>query len=114
MVKEVKPIPKELLVDTVTYLAVGNKDSWGAETVVSTELSQVLVQPRSSIQRGQQNESNSYELLLFFDCVNSLPVDHQFKVDDKISYLGKEYRIASVEVLKAFDQSPHHYEVMLE
>ncbi|MCD3476733.1 minor capsid protein [Streptococcus equi subsp. equi] len=31
-----------------------------------------------------------------------------------MSYLGKEYRIASVEVLKAFDQSPHHYEVMLE
>lgn len=111
----IKPIPLSLLGDSVTYLET--KDGrWGQSVASEVEVRQVSVQAISAISKvkSQQNESNSYQLLLFFDCVNSLPKWQTFKLDDRIRYEGETYRIAKVEVIKTFDGQAHHIEVMLE
>lgn len=117
MVKEIKPIPLELLGDKATYLSI-KKDRWGDEVTAETELSDVLVQSQNKIERRytQQinNESDSNKLLLFFDAVNSKPNGFNFYVDDKVKYEGKEYRVAEVEKVKAFRSVVHHLEVVLE
>lgn len=113
MVKNIKPIPLELLGDSATYVAT-KSGRWGVNTVSETELTDILIQPADKLNQTAQNESNSYKLLFFFDMVNSKPQNTTFKVDDRIRYDDKEYRIVSIEKIKVFRGGIHHLEVVLE
>lgn len=109
----IKPIPEVLLVDTAIYQAEQSTDHWGKKLGQPVSLDKVLVQPESAIKHHQHNESRSYKHLLFFDVVHSRPLGQVFVEGDTITYEGVDYVIAKVEVIKAFDKIPHHWEVWL-
>lgn len=108
---KIKPIPLDLLIDSAVYIFT-ERDRWQGKSVKRIGLENVLIQGKSAIKRSQQSESDSYELLLFFDIIHSRPADFIFSVDDLVEVDGKEYRISQVEAAKSFD-GVHHYEVFL-
>lgn len=106
-----RPIPLVLLIHSVTYEEKTN-DSWGDGFANPVTLSNVLVQPASSIQRSSTATEILYNSVLFFDATNSTPLV-PFKKGSKIHFDGKEMFVEKVNTLYAFESQPHHYEIGL-
>lgn len=107
----VRPIPKELLIHSVVYEEHQEKDRYGNEFKEPVTLSNVLVQPVSSIKRADSGDQVAYNSLLFFDCVNSLPSSITFVKGSKVSFHGETMYINKVNPIYTF--SLHHYELEL-
>jgi hypothetical protein len=107
-----KPIPKKLLIHTVTVVSDISKETWGNETPgAETVISHVRIEPRSELVIGKQNRQVKLSGLMFYDMVNSSPA-HDFSEIDKIDFHGNRYNIAFIKEL--FDASKlHHLEIGL-
>lgn len=108
-----RPIPKKLLIHTVTLLHISGKDRWGKEiTDVQTMLTHVRIEPSSKIVKDKDNNEIQLSATLFFDCKNSRPLLTGFSLDDQIIFNGQKHRIQLVEPL--YDgEKLHHYELGL-
>lgn len=108
-----RPIPKSLLIHTVTLHKKINKDKWGkGELDQGTELTYVRMEPSGKIVRDKNNAEIQLVATLFYDCKNSRPKDVVFKVDDLIAFNGVMRRVEVVEPLYD-DKRLHHYELGL-
>ncbi len=108
-----KPIPKHLLIHSAKAVKLSEPDTWNNradETV--TELSNVRVEPSSSLTITKDNRQVKLSAVLFFDIVNSKPAGFDFSETDIIETLGNRYEVISVD--KLYDERGlHHYEVGL-
>lgn len=108
-----RPIPKSLLIHTVTLHKKINKDKWGkGELDQGTELTYVRMEPSGKIVRDKNNAEIQLVAILFYDCKNSRPKDVVFKVDDLIAFNGVMHRVEVVEPMYD-DKRLHHYELGL-
>lgn len=108
-----RPIPKSLLIHTVTLHKKINKDKWGKGALdQGVELSNVRMEPSGKIVRDKNNAEIQLVAILFYDCKNSRPKDVVFKVDDLIAFNGVMHRVEVVEPLYD-DKRLHHYELGL-
>lgn len=107
------PIPKTLLIHTVTVIENENTNIWGKTAITNqTVLSNVRVEPYSALTVDNQNNQIKLSAVLIYDCKNSTPSDFEFTHTQKINFNGLEYNISSIENL--FDeQKLHHKEVSL-
>lgn len=108
-----KPIPKKLLIHTVTLFEKMKEDSWGKEELdAGKQIRFVRMEPSSKIIRDKNGAEVQLAATLFYDCRNSLPRDLDFKVDDIISFNGQKHQVKTVEPL--YDEKKlHHYELGL-
>lgn len=111
-----RPIPKKLLIHTVTLHKRVNEDAWGkGQLDAGEELLSVRMEPSSQIVRDKNNAELRLSAILFFDCRNSKPRDMKFtsdNVDDIVIFNGEKHRIKAVEPL--YDERRlHHYELGL-
>ena len=106
-----RPIPKKLLIHTVTLYKRIKMDKWGkAEMDVGQTLFNIRIEPSSQIVRDKNNAEVQLAATLFYDCRNSQPSDILFEVDQIIDFNGQKYQIKTVEPL--YDCTKlHHYEV---
>lgn len=107
----IRPMPLAVLIHTVTYEEYQKEDRYGNNFKKPVTLENVLVQPVSSISRTATGDQISYNSLMFFDCVNSLPSTIEFVKDSKITFNGKSMIIDKVNPIYTFDL--HHYELEL-
>lgn len=109
-----KPIPKKLLIHSGVYTKVTAKDKWGAETGTPTitDLSDIRIEPSSAIKLSKDNKEIQLKSLLFYDCVNSLPIGVSFELENTITFLGTDYIIVSIDPIFALS-GIHHYEIGL-
>lgn len=106
-----RPIPKVLLIHTVTQAKVKGNEGWGDESLTDQqELRYVRVEPSSRVIRDKNNAEVQLAATLFFDCKNSRPVGTAFSEDQVIDFQGQKYRIVSVEPLTD-RRKLHHYEI---
>lgn len=106
-----RPIPKRLLIHTVTLYQRVNVDKWGkGELNGGQELSNIRIEPSKQIIRDKNNAEVQLAATFFYDCRNSRPSDVSFEVDQVVDFNGQKYQIKTVETL--YDNLKlHHYEI---
>lgn len=107
-----KPIPRKLLIHTVTHGYSLTKTTWGVESGSSRTISRVRIEPSDKIIKSKDNTEQQLNAVLFYDCLNSSPNGVTFARDDTITFGGEVYRVEQVTPL--YDESTlHHYELGL-
>lgn len=109
-----RPIPKKILIHTVTIKTpTGEKDRWG--NVVYTDPEEIkFVRLESTTKRIQTKESQDLQLstLMFYDCKNSNPNTIIFSQGQVITFNGLDLIVQIIEPL--YDEKKlHHYELGL-
>lgn len=107
----IRPMPLAMLIHKVTYEEYLGEGRYGVEYKEPVLLKNVLVQPVSSLQRTSTGDSEAFNSLMFFDCVNSKPLDVKFVKDSKITFKGDEMILNRVNPIYTFNL--HHYELEL-
>ena len=108
----VKPIPRRLLIHSVTYEEYAGNDGWGETYLSPVTLENVLVQPVSNISRSNIAEEKRYRAILFFDMTHSTP-KVTFKEKSRVTFNGETMIVQKVNTLYALSTTPHHIEVEL-
>lgn len=107
-----QPIPKELLIHTVTYEEFTGMGTWGETFAAPVTLTNVLVQPSTELIKDTIREAINGRALMFFDVENSAPLVN-FAEKSKVSQGTVIYTIDKVKIFYGFDSTPHHYEIIL-
>lgn len=110
---KVKVIPLHLLIHTAEYHEYEETARWGETYKAPVTLRNVRLFPGSYYKRGIY-EAIQFNTFLLYDCTNSLPKDIQIKEKSKIVFGGKEMIVQQVNAQYAADDTPHHYEVLLQ
>lgn len=104
-----RPIPKRLLIHTVTH-RVGVPDKYGNIVFVDSEIKNVRLEPNKKTVLSALGEGSEDKYLMFWDARYSSPAE--FKELDRIIFDGTELTVR--EVFRAYDDSGlHHLEVYL-
>lgn len=106
-------IGENLLTQTADlYPYTGESEQGGASYGNKVVLTDVRVNKAKQMLMTALGEAKNDKLVLFYDCVLSLPTGTTFKADDKIVYGTVNYRVR--EVIEARDESTvHHYKLAL-
>lgn len=107
----IRAMPKAILIHSVEYKEYIGKGRYGKEYKEPITLENVLIQPVSSISRTNAMDSISYNSLMFYDCVNSLPKKVEFKKESIITFNSEEMIINKINPIYTFNL--HHYELEL-
>lgn len=107
----IKPIPLAMLIHEAVYIEYEEAGRYGSGFKDAVTLTNVLVQPASSLNNTGTGASVSYNSLMFFDCRNSKPLDVNFVKGSKIIFNGNEKVISKVNPIYTFNL--HHYEIEL-
>ena len=108
-----RPIPKKLLIHTVTLHRKISSDMWGKTQLdEGTVLAYVRMEPSSKVVRDMNGAEIQLAATLFYDCKNSRPQGFMFHEDDIVLFNGQKHKVTSVEPL--YDEKfLHHYEMGL-
>ena len=105
----VAPIPKGLLIHSVTYEEM-TKSEWGDSFAAPVTIENVRVEPKNTLSRNGTGSTVTSDTLLFWDSVHSTPC--AFVEDSKVTFSGREMIVVSVS--DYYDESKlHHKEVRL-
>lgn len=105
-----RPIPRRLLIHTVTLSSVTGVDMYGNETVTTTTINRVRLEPAKKTMLSDLGEGKDDKYLMFWDATHSTTAT--FKKLDKITFNGVELTVR--EVFKASDEKGlHHLEIYL-
>ena len=105
-----RPIPRRILVHSVTYSARASVDEYNNPTYATgVPVSFVRLEPVKMTALRALGELKDDKFTLYYDCENSEPTGVAFKELDKITYNGSDYIIRSIS-----DFSPHHLEMVLK
>jgi hypothetical protein len=106
-------IGENLLTQTADFYSyLGESEQGGASYGAKVVLTKVRVNKAKQMLMTALGEAKNDKLVLFYDCVLSLPTGTTFKTDDKIVYNSVDYRVR--EVIEARSESIiHHYKLAL-
>ena len=101
---DIRPIPRKLLCDSV-LLSVPAADGYSV-----TEISSVRVVCGSKL-KGYADSSmkEMSELIVYYDCVNSVPADVKFSAGMSLIFHDRRYEILSAEEFSG--EGPHHIRI---
>lgn len=109
-----KPIPKRMLKDTVSYLAYNVDSGEGASYSASVTLSNIKVEERKVFYTSRDGNEVVGNAILFYDYENSTGLTTAPKNQSKVIYNGRTYFVVDTEILRANSITPHHYEIVLK
>ncbi len=108
-----KAIPKNLLIHKVFVKTPISEDSFGNIVYSeSREINFVRVDYLDKLRLDNMNVENASSATLFYDCVNSSPVNFNFTKGQVVTFDESNFIVSSV--LKLYDDSSlHHLEIEL-
>lgn len=110
---KVKPIPRNLLIHTITYEEFTGDAAFGEQFSPPVVIANVLIQPLHKTRRDSNGVEVEVNSLVFLDSVNT-PLARPLISRSKVSFGADTLRVITCEPLYAFDPvTPHHYEVTL-
>ena len=110
-----KPIPKRMLVNSATYeeyLVDTGEGSSYSSTVVT--LNNVKIDEQMQFSYNSNGKEIVGNAIMFYDLTNSSGLTDSPVNESKITFNGKNYTIKNVDVLRANNNLPHHYEILLK
>lgn len=109
-----RPIPLALLPDTMVYEVLTTPDGWGGGDTTPTTVEHVRLEPSSQVVNTKDNTEVRLKSTLIIDGVNSTPVlDYTLARDNKITVGGQDYKVQTVDALKAASGAVHYWELGL-
>jgi hypothetical protein len=109
----IKPIPANLLIHSVVYEEFLDNERWGETFAAPVALNNVRVEPAKGLIKDTIREAISARAVLFFDTTHSTPTMENFVIKSKITFDNVVYTINDVQTFYAFEDTPHHYEMIL-
>lgn len=111
--KNVQPIPKELLIHSIIYKEFVKTGTFEKEYLPEEVIENVLVQPNTELKSSGNNEEVRTKAVIFLDRLNT-PNFKALKPDSIVIFGGTECTVISCEALYDFHPLvPHHYEVTI-
>jgi len=99
---------------SATYKKLTGLDAWGKKTyATSVTLNYIRIERAKKNALTALGEQKNDSLVLFFDCVNSLPVGTSFSPGDVITFGTQDYTVREQVDEYTVYGTPHHYEVAL-
>lgn len=105
------PIPRFLLIHTVTYERHNADDSFSNAYFPPVTLQNVRIDPTTRLVRNSNGDSINAKATLFYDCSNSTPLNQVFEEKARVTWNGQQYYV--LEVSQLFTDRLHHIEVTL-
>lgn len=110
----IKPIPKKLLPNSVTYKKYLEDIGEGSSLATPLTLNNVKIDEQKVLIRGLGGVEVVGNATLFYDLTNSSGLTDVPINESKITFDGKEYTIKDVDILRENSDIPHHYEILLK
>lgn len=110
----IKPIPKKLLPNSCTYAEYIKDTGEGSLLKTSVTLSNVKIDEQKQFSYTSNGKEVVGNAILFYDLVNSAGLTAEPINESKIVFNGKTYTIKDVDILRAYENAPHHYEILLK
>jgi len=105
-----RPIPLVLLQHSATLYTVSGTDENNVPIIsASAPLTAIRCEPIKDTANKSLGEMKDDKLKMFYDCVNSSPLDVVFNIGDNIVHKNNTYFIRTIS-----DYAPHHYELFLK
>lgn len=108
----VRPIPKKLLLHTVSYEAF-IQDDYGNKYASPQTIQYVRVEPKNAIARSNIRDDEEGTTLLFLDQRYSTPFLRPVE-RSRITFNGRRYEVNRVNEFWADEATIHHIEVELK
>ncbi len=108
-------IPRYLLNMFATLHPRSGDDGYGNPTYgTAINLTHILIEPSRNVNATTLGEQKNYDMVLYFDCANSLPLGQTFTDKDKVVFGGVDYNVRSARPLyNPLTGALHHWEVRL-
>ena len=109
-----RPIPRRLLPHTATLYKRTGVDQYNDPTYAAgVALQFVRFEPTKKTALTALGEMADDKMMLFFDCVNSLPVGTTFGQMDRVVFGGFDLTVRQADPMTGSGADVHHYEVAL-
>ena len=109
-----KPIPKRMLPNEVTYKEYLGDTGEGISFSSPITLKNVKIEEYRKFAYTSNGREQIGNATLFYDCTNSIGLTSEPIPESKIIFNDKEYTVVDTDVLRANSDDPHHYEVLLK
>ena len=109
-----KPIPKRMLVNSVTYEEYVNDTGEGSYYKTPITLNNVKIDEQKQFSYTNNGKEVVGNGMLFYDLINSTGLTNNPINESIITFNGKKYTIKDLDILRANDNEPHHYEILLK
>ena len=107
-------IPRTMLPHTATLKrATGIDENLNKTYAATVTLNFVRFEPAKKTALTSLGEQRDDKMVLFFDCLNSLPFGQTFEQLDEIEFNGIKLSIREVNPEYTVYGTPHHYEIYL-
>lgn len=111
-----RPIPSSLLNMSASLYHATGKDDYANKTYGDEiELTKIYIEQTKSVTLGSLGEVSDGSLTLYFDAVNSSPIDTAFSRLDKIVFGSETYYARNATPYRnPMNGEIHHWEVTLD
>lgn len=110
----IKPIPKKMLPNSVSYEEYKEDTGEGSSYKTAVALNYVKIDEQKQLSYTTNGKEVVGNGMLFYDLVNSTGLTTKPVNESKITFDGKIYTIKNTDILRANDNTPHHYEILLK
>ena len=110
----IKPIPKRMLVNSATYEEYVADTGEGSSYATAITLDHIKIDEQKQFSYTSNGKEIVGNAMLFYDLTNSSGLTNSPVNESKITFNGKTYTIKDTDILRANDNTPHHYEVLLK
>ena len=110
----IKPIPKRMLVNSATYEEYVADAGEGSSYKTSVTLNDIKIDEQTQFSYTSNGKEVVGNGILFYDLTNSSGFNSKPVNESRITFNGKTYTIKDTDILRANDNTPHHYEVLLK
>lgn len=111
---KIRPIPKELLPNSCTYQKYNLNTGEGSSYSSPVTLSFVKIDEEKQFSYTNNGKEVIGNGIMFYDLVNSEGLTSEPTNESIIIFNNKKYTIKDLDILRAKDKTPHHYEILLK
>ena len=109
-----QPIKKRMLPNNATYEEYDDELGEGSSYKTAVTLDHVKIDEQLQFSYSSNGKEIVGNGMLFYDLTNSSGFTNKPVNESKITFNGKTYTVKDTDILRANDNTPHHYEVLLK
>lgn len=109
-----KPIPKRMLVNSATYQEYDADNGEGSSYKANITLNFVKIDEQTQFSYTNNGKEVVGNAMLYYDLTNSIGLTSKPKNESIIIFDNRKYTIKNTDILRANDNTPHHYEILLK
>ena len=110
----IKPIPKKMLPNSVSYYEYVKDTGEGSTFKSVVILSDVKIDEQKQFNYSSNGREIVGNAMLYYDCINSSGLTDKPINESKVIFEDRAYYVVSTDILRDNSNNPHHYEILLK